>query len=689
MYQIPVFGDSRSVIQNDFVERIWQAFGSTNVVALEAPAGFGKTFISLALAKNFVRESGQKVLIATAATNHTVNFWRDHLKQEALAQSDVDLSFLIGKGNPSFKPCFYLDEWLGKKPEDKPVADNVYSLCELKREMNDCQHYSNLFEFDLGGEKVLTEAGATACKKTKVELSNLEKELGNEDLVRIIGKLKSDTLCPYYVFKQNFSKASVQVCDFQYLIQPGYLEKSTKDFLLVIDEFDKFEERLREQFKIDLSLNQLQNVLTDLNTRQREVFRQAFADVEPEKRRVFLQSFSTYASMLIDFFASVSNGLELNQPRGIELEEAFFGVAFYKEAHERFKAFFKNNRESLLKVLNNPFLKKNPYRHIIAFFSHLESSLQQKEAISFVDSVTKKERQLGPADVVVVRKPLIFLDFYLSLCKRFDKVLIMSATLPFKEMLDVGFGQSVEWLQVPKALGLTGKKQGIILNSPFFDFSNKHRKENLSVKVQMLGDLIEELSQVRPEVVVFFNAYASLAPCKVDLFSLLEKRGFSVFLDEERKQDANHNRDVYWEKFKSTPGKKVLFSTMYTKYARGSNILKDNGCRILLLVGIPYPHVLDFELKKFDELAKKHKWRINAATWHYVFTTRKNFMQAIGRLTRHKADFGYFVVLSNDSINRILDFAHRDLLDIQTETPFVRQVTDSAKAFFGSIGRSE
>lgn len=681
-YLIPP-SDQRADLQNQFVQKALQAFQQNNAVALEAPTGFGKTFISLAIAKNWALERKQKVLIATAATNHTVNFWKDHLKQENQQESGISLSFLVGKANPSFKPCAFIDEWSNPKGKETKQEESVYALCDRKKELDDCAYYLNLFQEGNDNEKTLSILGQTECQATQTVLSNPQLQDPEQKLLQTIEGLKQKHLCPYYALKNNFSNAQIQVCDYQYLIQPRYLEEKTNDYLLVIDEFDKFEERLKEQFKIDLSQAMVGNVLFDLESREKQLFKQTFDKLETPEQKLFFKAFAQYASMLTDFFSSISNKAKNEKPVGLDLDKTFFGNPIYKDGHERFKEFFVHAEEELLKLYNNPFQRKNPYRHLVAFFYRLEQSEQQKDAISFVDSLQKRPRGLVE-ELVVNRKPLLFASFYESLCKRFEKVLVMSATLPFQEMLEIGFNQKIELLQIPKQWGLTGKKEGIVLKSPFFVFSNRQRNRFLPVKTQMLVDLLDELSTVRNEIVVFFNSYSSLRPMQEQLFAELQKKGFQLFLDEEKK-DSPENRDALWQQFQQTDGKKIMFSTMFTKYARGSNLLRDDGCRILLLIGIPYPRVYDFELKKFNEMAQKQRWGIDAETWHFILTTRKVFTQAAGRLTRHQADYGFFAVLSDDSLDRILDKEHKELLDIHGETLFTQTISDKAKRFFETL----
>ncbi len=684
LYEISGGSETRSFVQNAIAKNVFDAFEGSAVVALEAPTGFGKTFVALGLAKNFVLERNQKVLIATAATNHTINFWKDHLKQEKANPSHVNLGFLIGKGNQTYRPCVFLRDWSAKESENAVQDESIYSLCDRAKQSKECEHFNNVYGDRVEGQKTLKQTGELAAKQLHSTLSDPGLDFREQELIQLVENLKTKTLCPYYLFKENFSNAQIQVCDYQYLINPTYLEEDTSNFLLIIDEFDKFEERLREQFKISLSLNQLENISADLQQQNRAFFSRTFEKMDLEKRKALLFEFELYTGLLNRFLESVSKNLVLEVPKGIDLDTSFFGVTEFAEGFARFNKTFEENKPFFLKIIFDNARKNDPYRHVLAFHYRLSLSLGQKDTLSFVESVTKRKRS-GGLDILFVRRPLVFTEFYQSLCRKYSKILVMSATLPFKEMLEIGFNQKVDWLTVPKRVGLTGHKQGILLKHPALDFSSRRRLMDLPLKAQMIADLIIELSKIKSEIVVFFNAYGAFNPVKEPLFFMLEKNGFSIFLDEERKTDASHNRDQQWEKFKSAPGKKVMFSTMYTKYARGSNMLKDNGCRILLLIGIPYPQVFDFEIAKFDELAKKNRWTIDANTWYFVLTTRKNFIQAIGRLTRSKEDYGFFVVLSNNSIDKTLDLEHRQLLDIRSETPFTQMVVDSARLFFKSV----
>lgn len=709
MYELPSSHDERSRVQNDFVKKAWENFENCKIIALEAPAGFGKTFMALQLAKNFSLEKKQTVLIATAATNHTINFWKDHLKQEGILPSGVNLSFLIGKANQTYKPCYYLEENpietkptaqqftlenFGKKvkkekfsKKESKLEENIYTLCEILTGHKECKHFQKVYGDKKDSAKTLTPEAEIAANRLQSILSGPKLDCHEKELLKLIQKIKEKTLCPYYLFKHNFSQAQVKICDYQYLINPKYLEEKTEEYVLVIDEFDKFEERLTEQFKISLSMNQLNNIQNDLMPQYRNLFRYTFQNSDSEKNRTLASELEQYAFTLKDFLAKVSKNLHLEEPIGINFEKEFFENKEYSDSHYQFNKFFEENEESFIKIITNTNMKNNPYRHLLAFHYRLALSLEQKDAISFVESLTKKRKNFSnDFDTIFVRRPLVFTEFYQNLAKRFDKILIMSATLPFKEMLELNFNQKISLLTIPKQLGLTGLKQGIILNHPFFDYSNKQRTQNVEIKNQMLSDLIDSLSSVKKEIVVFFNAFSSLNAGKIQLFKLLEDKKFKIFLDEELE---NQNRDENWEKFKKFKGKKVLFSTMYTKYARGSNILKDNGCRILVLVGIPYPHVFDFEAKKFNELALKHKWPLTAETWYYVLGTRKTFTQTIGRLTRHKKDYGYFIIASNKNIEKILDKEHRSMLDISTETPYIFDVTQAAKQFFETVEKAK
>ena len=131
-----------------------------------------------------------------------------------------------------------------------------------------------------------------------------------------------------------------------------------------------------------------------------------------------------------------------------------------------------------------------------------------------------------------------------------------------------------------------------------------------------------------------------------------EKKEESTNNSNEIKNNMNSNNNIFESFEKNIKIKNeisILFGVMGGKLSEGINF-KDNLCRLLIIVGMPFSNIKSIEIKEkmkyYDKLFNQKKSSINGNEY-YENICMKNINQTIGRCIRNYYDFSSIILIDN------------------------------------------
>ncbi|KRX89699.1 Regulator of telomere elongation helicase 1 -like protein [Trichinella pseudospiralis] len=184
------------------------------------------------------------------------------------------------------------------------------------------------------------------------------------------------------------------------------------------------------------------------------------------------------------------------------------------------------------------------------------------------------------------------------------------------------------------------------------DFSNRSNKKYLN----SLGNSIVNFCRIIPQgFLIFFASYTQLNNC-INYWtnnSIMDrvKRFKKVFIEPKTKCEFQTVMDEYKRlaEASSTELGVVFFGVLRGKLSEGYDF-SDCSARAVVIAGIPFPPAFDphVRLKRdyLNEQKQKKLLSLDGSAW-YVLDAVRVVNQAIGRVIRHKNDFGA-IILADD-----------------------------------------
>ncbi|CAG2163144.1 unnamed protein product [Oppiella nova] len=165
--------------------------------------------------------------------------------------------------------------------------------------------------------------------------------------------------------------------------------------------------------------------------------------------------------------------------------------------------------------------------------------------------------------------------------------------------------------------------------------------------------LIEILRAVPKGVLVFFSSYTALNKCTQiwkqyrndniwDKLNAVKQ----IFLEPRSKHAFNECFVKYKQKVDENQSSgAVFFGVFRGKLSEGID-LPDDYCRGVILTGLPFPAVMDPRVILKKQYLNEAKIGLSADGW-YALQMKRALNQAIGRVVRHKDDFGVIILLDS------------------------------------------
>ena len=213
----------------------------------------------------------------------------------------------------------------------------------------------------------------------------------------------------------------------------------------------------------------------------------------------------------------------------------------------------------------------------------------------------------------------------------------------------------------------------ILSNNEIYTFTYDSMKTNSEMNIHYLleyiniyYDLFKRFNHDKEKgkgIVVFFQSYDLIKKIieynnkkpilKIDKNNFFwEKKEESTNNFNEIKNNMNSNNNIFESFEKNIKIKNeisILFGVMGGKLSEGINF-KDNLCRLLIIVGMPFSNIKSIEIKEkmkyYDKLFNQKKSSINGNEY-YENICMKNINQTIGRCIRNYYDFSSIILIDN------------------------------------------
>lgn len=196
---------------------------------------------------------------------------------------------------------------------------------------------------------------------------------------------------------------------------------------------------------------------------------------------------------------------------------------------------------------------------------------------------------------------------------------------------------------------------GLLLNSSY------SQRNSTEYKME-LGESILQISRIVPNgILVFFPSYPLMETClktwqtrsKTNLKTIYEQLLAlkTIFIEPKNKVDLIHVMRGYDRCIENNLGA-IFFAVCRGKVSEGLDF-SDAKCRAVIITGIPYPPFKDprvlLKRQYLDDQAREVKSKDAVLTgdqW-YIQQAARAVNQAIGRVIRHKKDYGAILLLDD------------------------------------------
>lgn len=477
---------------------------------------------------------------------------------------------------------------------------------------------------------------------------------GDEDykLTEIINKSAHQDLCPYELIKNAASRSYSKVCDFNFFIKKDFLlpiTQNTKFDYAVIDEFDMLMERLEGVYDVSFKTKDLEKAVKTLEAllNEPEVGEEGVIHMPPEKLG-FTQTCLNMMNRLNQWLIKHSDEMKTDEVKEVRFREELNNNDDLTTAYLQYLSL---NASVLAEYIEND----DHIRELdktLDFFDSMKT-ISDFDVVYFIERNNK--------DISFERKAICFRNFFHKRMYDYDKIMLFSATPPAEEVLAMNFGEN---FMVNEAEWFYKNREGVIYVNKDFDLGGNEKKwfKDWQRKTDHLVDILK--SSPFKENVVFLKSKKYLAgDAGETVLSECRKAGITPFACIE----ASHHKELeIWQKYLVNcrqGNKSVIFAASQGRWGRGVNKLKDNGCRFLIIWGIPIKHIPNNVVQNgYNREFRRQKSYMNFWSFWCNILPKSIYMQTIGRLVRNDADYGFYAILTHKKIDNILDSAHQKKL---------------------------
>ena len=182
-------------------------------------------------------------------------------------------------------------------------------------------------------------------------------------------------------------------------------------------------------------------------------------------------------------------------------------------------------------------------------------------------------------------------------------------------------------------------------------FNFNYTERNKQTTIDELGNSILTLTNIVPKgMVVFLPSYGYLdivlARWKhTKLLNRIQQHK-DIYFEPKLAKDVDETLNKYKHSIEVNKGA-IIFCVVNAKLSEGINF-GDDMARAVVMVGLPFPHAGDAELKeKMNFLDRKYGFASNTGRQYYEDLCMKAVNQSIGRAVRHQNDHAAIILLDH------------------------------------------
>ena len=616
--------------------------------------GTGKSVIILA---RMLRTKNTAIFVKD--TEQLSNFFTENQKLRWATNPDsATLAPFVGKG--SMEPVMCPERKL-HYPKKIKIPISAHKFCDGHKKF--CPFYNEIYEDTPSGRDVKARA-AESMERTLKDINTYHPSQESIQLKEMVNAITLWGYCPYYFLKEMADKADNVICDYYHFIQPQALKKMQGFNVASIDE-DMIFDRLTKYMSAKIESDKITKSLKKL------------------KKGETLFYNETFISMLcktIGFLKRKGDSVKKLKSKAeeINLKQEIASDKELGEAYYLFKMIYDRNSADINEYIKDHF---DGLRSVLKLFRNVG---EFADGYSFIEYI---EGEKG--NIILERRAEIFDKLFEKRKNMFNSIDFYSATYPPREILDMHLNKNdIKHINIEHEI--TGREGTLLLreegnmtfNEIKYSDGNRLRK-----KVDLLIDTVNIAPRKEIVVVPCSNRILRNEKIMNILKQGLKKAGIPMF---ELITNVGKEKDQWLLYRKSCKKKKsVMFVSANTKWATGTNELSNDGCRVLIMWGIPYPFKEKAIVKKIwtkilsnprilSETEPEKKYGI----YNNVLKVRNRYIQIIGRLIRNSLDYGFFVIIANKQINKILSKDIREDLGLYHTAATIEGVKTKMDAFF-------
>lgn len=197
---------------------------------------------------------------------------------------------------------------------------------------------------------------------------------------------------------------------------------------------------------------------------------------------------------------------------------------------------------------------------------------------------------------------------------------------------------------------------GTICNGPDgFNLNSSYQNRSDPRYISSLGQTILNFSRIVPDgLLIFFPSYPIMRSCRDEwqnsgIWGRISATK-PIFVEPQTKDEFHNAMTEYYQKINDPALKGACFMAVCRgKVSEGLDFANRNG-RAVIITGLPYPPFKDprvmLKQKYLEETRLKNKAGLTGQEWYKLEASRA-VNQAIGRVIRHKDDYGAIILCDN------------------------------------------
>lgn len=554
--------------------------------------------------------------------------------------------------------------------EAKTSADRN-NLCQIKTKKKACMYRDKV-------DKVAASMDVNSIKDI-------------EDLVKTGHKCRA---CPYYLSRELAKKADIIFMPYNYLLDAKILKAfniNLRDAVIILDEAHNVERVCEETASINFSSSDITNCINDIThimkCLEKDDELQMLQD-ENDEKDFTLEDLAKLKEIMLNFEQEIDKIDQVFSSKGRTfpggklfelLESASINVVSYPMLKQLFDALILFLTQStsgsvfgrkggglmkILEVIDTAFgtMGANSYENYKAdmekgYRVHIELEPEKKKNESTAGV------WLNAAQPKLVKAPKIVNYWCFApgfgmanlLSRNVRSIILTSGTLsPLKPLISELAIKVDQRLENPHIIKESQVSVRIVSHGPdkeLLDGSYLNRDNPKYVK--SLGLTIQGICRITPHgILVFFSSYTLMNKCQqmwteAGIWSTLNDIK-PIFTEPRNKEEFNQTVKDYYETVKNRKGA-IYMAVLRGKVSEGIDF-NDHNARAVIICGIPFPPSFDprVVLKKnyLDSNRNKENQLQTGQEW-YVLEAVRAVNQAIGRVIRHKDDYGAILLCDN------------------------------------------